>query len=303
MEGLFKMLSPKIAFNGVPIFLQYILNSNRIGLATIDTTSKCNLNCKLCYYKRNRRFTDLNISEWQRIWRSMKRKGIRFVAWTGGEPLLRPELIKLGKKYFPYNSIFTNGMHPIPDWQDVVFYVSIDGTEEYYKQIRGENYQLVKNNIKNSPVSVNISMVVNHLNKECLEEFVAEWVMEQKVKMIVFTLYTPPQSEADELALEDSDVVQIIKKLKGINNRYHKVLLTDKFLNSLHPNNRGEVVGDNCVVHNFQCLDSMGRTKTPCCMVGSDCNKCGLYVPYIFHSMFKKLDFKMMNLFFKYCIN
>jgi MoaA/NifB/PqqE/SkfB family radical SAM enzyme len=310
MSSFFKLLNPRLALNGIPVLYKLYRDQFRVhgdlkdlGISIIDTTAKCNLDCKLCYYKRNRGDRDLDLESWIKILEKMRRTGTNFATWTGGEPLLRKDLINQGRSIFPFNSVFTNGTQPIPNWDDVVFYVSVDGTQKYYEDIRGTHYNLIKNNVKNSPISVNIAMVINKLNEKCLEDFCEEWIDEPNCSCIVFDFYTPGKNEIDELTLSNDDVEEIIKRLKSLNQKYKgKLLLSNKMLDLFHLENRSKVVGENCVVRRFKCLDNQAKVKSPCTMVKSDCDTCGHFIPHMFYSMFRRGDLDIIRLFLKYCI-
>ena len=144
----------------------------------IEVTKKCNLRCKHCY-RRDFTGKDLSIKEWTKIFKKLKSQGYIQAGWVGGEPLLRQDLIKEGKKYFPINAVITNGTIPLPKWTDTLFGVSVDGTPEIYKEIRGEfikdQYKLVENNILNGIENGNnvlVLMTIHKINQHCLEEFV-----------------------------------------------------------------------------------------------------------------------------------
>ena len=97
-----------------------------IGLS-VDTTYRCNLKCKHCYFRKQKHKNELSVEEWLPILREWHKKGVIHCTWVGGEPLLRKELIEKGKEIFPFNWVITNGTISIPDWKDVTFFVSIDG--------------------------------------------------------------------------------------------------------------------------------------------------------------------------------
>ena len=68
----------------------------------------------------------------------MKADGFSFYqcTWVGGEPLLRPEIIELGRRCFKYNTVTTNGSIPLPDWKDVSCYISVDGGRDTHDRMR-----------------------------------------------------------------------------------------------------------------------------------------------------------------------
>lgn len=75
---------------------------------TFELTSRCNLNCKMCYVhmtpdQQERVGRELTAQEWIQLGRDAVKEGMVYLLLTGGEPFLRPdfreiytELIKMG---------------------------------------------------------------------------------------------------------------------------------------------------------------------------------------------------------------
>lgn len=62
-------------------------------IVTFRITSQCNHSCKYCYGPKNIR--ELNFSELKKIFNLFYKKGVRAVVLTGGEPLLREDIVKI----------------------------------------------------------------------------------------------------------------------------------------------------------------------------------------------------------------
>lgn len=77
-----------------------------------EITEQCNYQCYYCYAKSLRATHDLSLEEVKRIIDQLKEIGIVFVELTGGEPLIRPDILEilsyLNEKEFIL-SILTNG--------------------------------------------------------------------------------------------------------------------------------------------------------------------------------------------------
>ena len=77
-------------------------------------TKRCNLFCKGCYARANNssygNLGELSLLRWHEIFQEATELGISFILLAGGEPLMRPEIIKEAAKFkkivFP---VFTNG--------------------------------------------------------------------------------------------------------------------------------------------------------------------------------------------------
>lgn len=64
----------------------------------IELTTRCNLNCDFCFNsKREQDFSEREMTTMQvkKIIQSIKNSGIKIIRFTGGEPLLRSDLVKL----------------------------------------------------------------------------------------------------------------------------------------------------------------------------------------------------------------
>ena len=62
---------------------------------TIMITNRCNLRCVMCKQWRETPGQELSINNWKRIILDLKHNGIRSIHFSGGEPLLRKDLIEL----------------------------------------------------------------------------------------------------------------------------------------------------------------------------------------------------------------
>ncbi|HHN81476.1 MAG TPA: radical SAM protein, partial [Methanomicrobia archaeon] len=82
-------------------------------LVVWDITKACNLKCKHCYSSSGRRSRDeLNTEDVKRIIDEMDRMGIVAIAFSGGEPLMRPDFYDIAayaSRKNIYTAIATNG--------------------------------------------------------------------------------------------------------------------------------------------------------------------------------------------------
>jgi len=141
---------------------------------SIDVTWRCNLCCRHCYFVRQGLRGELGEDEWARILSSLP---VANAVWVGGEPLLRADLIERLRRLFPVNWVVTNGTLPIPNWRDVVFFVSVDGTEPYHDRVRGRGtYRRVRDVIESHDNRhTYLGTVISSLNRSCVGELVNEW--------------------------------------------------------------------------------------------------------------------------------
>jgi Fe-coproporphyrin III synthase len=130
-----------------------IFNSKPYIYGSVDINNICNLHCTHCYWWLNRKNEEeeLTANHWKEIIRKkFKKERIFVTTLIGGEPLLRPDIIKIFCDEMPKRvCVVTNGTLPIPRFDNLYFYwISIDGTESVHDNIRGKgSYKKTKDNI------------------------------------------------------------------------------------------------------------------------------------------------------------
>ncbi len=108
-------------------------------------TYNCNLRCKMCpFWKRSSK--DSNIEREKTILRQIYDSGACGIAFEGGEPLLRNDLVEIlafSRSLPLHTSLVTNGtllesrIDEIASYINGVVYVSLDGLEKTHDTIRG----------------------------------------------------------------------------------------------------------------------------------------------------------------------
>ncbi|MFH1829541.1 MAG: radical SAM protein [Pseudomonadota bacterium] len=274
---------PKLALTIVPL--------PKNTFCSIDVTNKCNLRCKHCYffsYEQDKK-PELTIEEWlQRIQKMQKGRSAFFsCTWVGGEPLLRKELVEKGRKFFKANRVVTNGTLPLPDWKDVEFHVSIDGTEEIHDSIRGMGcYEKIKTNLASDScpdINVAIACCLNRSNVGSIEDLIKEWKKVPHVRHILFDFFTPIRGVKEDLWLTFEERDSVLDKLQELKSIYGDFIGgPPKTFDLMKEKNKHKAVGAKCVfVNNGTAFDAWGNMKKPC-VIGpkADCDKCGCIVPF-----------------------
>jgi len=284
------------------LLIKNFASQGKIKGAGFEITKNCNLKCKHCY-RRDFQGEDLTDEKWLEIFKNLKDKGYSQVAWAGGEPLLRKKLIGFGKEYFPINVLITNGTIPLPQWDDVLFGVSLDGTPAIYEKIRGSSlkgqYDLVKKNILDGVKNGNkiyVLMTLNKLNKNVLEEFTKLW-LNTGVKGMIFDFYTPQKDKInDPLWLSFKERDEVIEQISQLRKQYEDFLPW---------NTQGvleKMKSKNCKKYTDKCqqqtsneglikLSYKGKRLFPCVMGAEslaeakiDCDRCGCIFAFPFDS-------------------
>jgi len=266
-----------------------------------DITNTCNLKCKHCYWWKNRRQSDgLDAAQWSKIIDDVfLKKGLLNVALTGGEPMTRPDVIKLFSKKMPGRfSIVTNGTLGLKKIKGLsTYYVSIDGTEKIHNRIRGlDIYSKVKRNVQDYGGPVTVNMTLNSVNTGCIEQVADEW--HGVAKYMNFQFHTPFDRK-DPLWIpfgpKRDAAITTIRRMKG---KYPDFFLnTDKQLENL----RSGAWTKTCPAWAFISLDSSGNVKEPCCIGGGEkkpiCSRCGICETSGFHAGIYQFDAEWIDIY------
>ena len=156
----------------------------------ISITNRCNVNCIYCHHDGMLdSSSEMTPDEIFEICRIAKKLGVEKIRLSGGEPLVRPDIVEIVEKVnsldFKDISITTNGIFLDKYAQDLVdagldrVNVSLDTLdEETYQMIVGKNVlQRVKNGIVKScevgmyPVKINMVVMNNINNDEIMDMF------------------------------------------------------------------------------------------------------------------------------------
>jgi Fe-coproporphyrin III synthase len=290
----------------VSIFAKYarikLFNAKPAIYGSADIINVCNLHCTHCYWWLNRKNENSEISaeEWREIVKkTFKKQRIFVVTLVGGEPTLRPDVIQVFCEEMPKRvCVVTNGTYPLKRFENLYFYwISLDGTEKVHDSIRGEgSYSKTRQNILNyisSPPNhragkpiwkdIWITMTINALNYDTVEDLVEEW--KEKVNKIGFQFHTP-FVKGDPLWMPFGEKRnEVVDRLIALKERYPCFVVNGVSQLSLMKGNWGGIgtTPVQCPSWAILALDHMGRVKRPCCIGSADraalkpiCEECGL---------------------------
>ncbi len=181
------------------------LLDKRPFLAEVDITERCNLRCSHCYHFAGKGSTtreEPSLDEWKKRFGELYDRGIRGVMLMGGEPLLRPDVVALADRMFPFVEMITNGTQPLPGkgYRHRIF-VSLDGTEATHDAIRGPGIfqQVMAQAAGDRRVVFNMTLMENNFKE--LEQVVA-LAGKIGVSGVVCNLYTILQGHDGAISRE-----------------------------------------------------------------------------------------------------
>jgi radical SAM family uncharacterized protein len=105
---------------------------------------RCNLECKMCPFWRREDEALLSLEDEVRMLESLKKAGVLFMGFEGGEPLLRPDIGQIIEESYSrfHTSMVSNGwllrkkIGEVKDNLDFLF-VSLDGIGSVHDRLRG----------------------------------------------------------------------------------------------------------------------------------------------------------------------
>ncbi|MGD9110483.1 MAG: hypothetical protein PVG93_06040, partial [Phycisphaerales bacterium] len=170
-------------------------------------------------------------------------------------------------------SFYTNGTFPIESSADVIF-VSLDGLKETNNYLRGNIFDKVLQNIKNSShKNININFTINKINCEQLKPFCEYIETIKNIKGVFFYFHTPYYG-IDELFLNLEGRRKIIKQILQLKRNGAKILNSSACLKMVYRDN-WKRPSKLCYVYDknklFECCRAIGSDQT--------CRECG-YLGY-----------------------
>jgi len=206
-------------------------------------TSKCNLHCTGCYSRSNNSCHDdlagdqLTDEEWLRIFDEARNLGIGFIILAGGEPMMRPDIIKAAAQIqdvlFP---IFTNGtmfnegyLNFISKYCNLIPVLSIEGNEDITDSRRGVGvYNILINTMDNLQKNkilygASITVTKENINSVISEEFLDK-LFDRGCKVIFFVEYVPVENTTEDLAPQEAEREFLNMKLSKLRKKYEEMI-------------------------------------------------------------------------------
>ncbi|HDQ45823.1 MAG TPA: radical SAM protein [bacterium] len=198
-------------------------------------TNRCNLNCTGCYARDLDRKAgdDLSAQELDRIIGEAQDLGVPFFLLAGGEPLVRPEILDITRRYRNITFfLFTNGMliddamtRIFRKQKNIVPVVSLEGHESETDGRRGSGmFSRLKEavgRLRKHRIFFALSMTATRRNISVIsaDAFVLE-MMEQGCKMFLYVEYTPIREETRDWIPTDTQREDLDRRVKGFRERY-----------------------------------------------------------------------------------
>jgi len=271
--------------------------SNRpFPAAMVNITNKCTLRCRHCFVFRegnpNAPAGEMDSKTMvARLAELQKRHSIHTMVWMGGEPLLRPDVLRQGVKLFSKNHVTTNGTIDLIDLPDCLYVISIDGPPEINDAIRGHGaFERVMKALSRVPPkdefgpTVMCQCVVTRSNEDALEDLV-KLLMPTRIEGMTFSFYVPGKNDRSELtwgSLERRD--KAVQETLRLKEKYPGFIWNNRRTLELTLSENAKAITDDCpVLKVFLPLYlEGGEFVTPFCCYGNDvdCDLCGAWAVF-----------------------
>ncbi len=256
-----------------------ILDLKRIILrkkyfAEIDVTDNCNLRCKHCYHFRGKKelqTQELPLSVWKDRFYGLHNLGIRAVLLVGGEPALRPDVLMLADKTFPFVYVITNGTIRISEEFKRRLFVSIDGLPQTNDSIRGNDVfsRVIGNYSNDRRVIINMTLTAKNYSEL---EGVVRVAEESGFAGVVCNVCAGGVDWSSPLRVPCNERAAMIGEMRRVKKLYPKsFLMTDSMIKWYEfPDHR-----DRCVWGDEALHFDVSWNRRRCFAANVDCSNCG----------------------------
>ena len=262
--------------------------------AVVNITNRCSLSCRHCFVYRegnpNQPRQEMDSATMVRkLAELQKRCGILTMLWMGGEPLLRPEVLREGAKLFGRNTVTTNGTLDLIELPRCIYVISLDGPPELNDAIRGKGtFARVMKTLRRVPAKFGPTLmcqcVVTRLNEDRLEELV-ERLRPTRIQGLTFSFYVPRQKDDSEFtwgSLERRD--RAVREAIRLKEKYPDFIWSKRRSLELMLSPLAKAVTDHCPAKQYVLPLYLEGEEfvTPYCCYGNDvdCDLCGAWVVF-----------------------
>ena len=261
--------------------------------STYDMSNRCNIRCEGCYYyEGEKQFAAENrdTEAWRELMRSEKERGITFVVLAGAEPSLVPELCQVCHEEIPLGAIATNGLKFIPESVGYKIHVSVWGTDETSRRVRGAKDMLRRqiDLYRNDPRAVFVYTLTRHNIDEA--GAVAEVLASADAKL-TFNMFSAPVGYDGDLRHTEESLLRSRETMLSLLERFpnhvlfspysavahtHRLGLHDLFTCSYPRRNPSTDMGLGRSFRQYR-TDLNWDREAACCVPDTDCDDCRHY--------------------------
>lgn len=239
-------------------------------VVTLELTNQCNLRCRHCYASAGEKLeNELSLDEIKQLLRELSQAGTVEVEFSGGEPLLRPDLFEIIEyaEGLDFSVVLiTNGTLVDRETARTLgslglkhVQVSLDGLKENHDYLRGDGtYEAVLESVRllaGEGVSVAVRTTVTRRNVGELEE-VADLAVSMGASKLGFVRFFPAgrgMAYKEELMLDTEEIMLFCRSIERVREKYKDEL---------------EISADPCGFFDEDMFKKILRGGSPLCSCG-----------------------------------
>ena len=262
--------------------------------AMVNITNKCTLRCRHCFVFREgnpvEKKDEMDTPTMLATLADLQQKHyIHTMLWMGGEPLLRPDVLREGVKLFHKNHITSNGTIDLIDLPGCIYVISIDGPPEINDAIRGRGtFDRVMKTLSRVPdnfgSTIMCQCVATKGNEDHLEDLV-NLLMPTRVEGMTFSFYVPNKVDHSEFtwgSLERRD--KAVNEALRLKEKYPDFIWNSRRSLELTLSPNAKSITDKCPAKQFVLplyLEGDHFIRPFCCYGNdADCDLCGAWVVF-----------------------
>jgi len=210
-------------------------------LLIASITSRCNLHCRGCYARARHRTRrpEMTDRQWADLFEQAQELGVSVIMLAGGEPLLRPGILNVTRKFpgviFP---LFTNGLlmddaviQRLRAQPQVVPVLSIEGWEPETDNRRGagvfESVAAAAEKLRTAGLFFGVSLTVTRRNFEAVTaEGLVQALIGNGCSLFIFVEYTPAEPGTEDLTLLPAQRRRLVEFSEELQARSRPVFIT-----------------------------------------------------------------------------
>ena len=282
---------------GVKFILRFF--QNKLGFykpyfAQWELTYRCNLKCIFCNVYKNKTYhgRELSTEDSLKLLDSLKKAGVLFINFTGGEPFLKKDFVKILRYAKELGFVITmneNGIllkKHVPLIKDYIdsLHISLDSyKKDTYERLRGVKNTFSKvlegiREAKKHGIYVAVNMTITNENFHEMENF-CKFAEKLGVDVFLTIISIIPTEFIDSSQSKDIvvDFKKYTRKVKQLKKKYKFIKTSDAYLNFV------ESGGFN----NYKCLAM--KTSLNIKPDGSIVLPCGYFPRFKFHGDINQL--------------
>lgn len=202
-------------------------------------TNACNLFCKGCYARASGQCGQtctkplLDEKQWGDIFSQAEEAGIPFILLAGGEPMMRPDVLRVAAEkksiLFP---VFTNGtlidgplLRLLDQHRNLVPIVSLEGSEAATDRRRGDGTyrraQAALHSLSEKKLLFGVSLTVTTENRpEVMSDDFIQSLYQEGCRLVFFIEYVPVTPGTGHLAPDDTERLVIEEAQDALRARF-----------------------------------------------------------------------------------